>query len=213
MNIKILFLDFNGTLINDWASSFAGMRAIFKKFNKPCPSLEEYIRSVAFLGDYIKFYYNHGIGEFVGKEELYNIYIPAYYAHIKNPKIIPGVHDTLTKFKQEGIEIHIITAAAEDFAGDLIEAVNVAQYCSSFHFDINNKAECINAIISDMSIQPDQCVMIGDLPSDVLHAKEARIRGIAFLNTYVPRDLFSGLYGMDYATPHFDGLLDYFLSE
>jgi hypothetical protein len=44
----ILFLDLNGTCVDDWESLYGGVRAIFQYFNKPIPPLAEYVRAIGF---------------------------------------------------------------------------------------------------------------------------------------------------------------------
>lgn len=208
----MLFLDLNGTIIDDWDSFFVGVSATFKHYGVKCPSLEECIRIIASSGDYLEFYRKYGITS-IERDDLYKIYAPAYYAHKDDVKLIPHVYKTLEYLKNSGVEIHIVTAARKDLAEYLIYEANLEQYCDGIHFHVHNKQAQVKAIIDGLDISPEECAMMGDLPSDVAHAKNAGIKGIAFLNKHVPRDVFSELHDMDYATPYFNGLLDFILNQ
>lgn len=208
MKHRVLLLDLNGTVIDDWEASHAGVRAIFAHHKKRCPTLNEYIRAVAITGDYHAFYVDNGVN--VGRDELYEIYLPAYHAHQSDVELIPGVHETLKDLKRAGIEIHIVTAARKDFAEHLIEVADIAKYCESFHCHVHDKHAQICAIINGMEVTLKECAMVGDLPSDVRAANWAGITSIGFMNRHVPRDVFSDVK-MDFTAYKFSDLLQFLL--
>src|SRR3989344_4058699 len=136
MKCEILFLDLNGTLIDDWEASFAGVVAIFREHNKSIPQIEEYIRAVALHGDYKQFYVTHGIE--VGRNDLYRTFIPAYHQHL-NGKIclMPGVVEGLKQIRTKIKEIHIITAGRKEGFGEyLLSRTGIQECCDSFHFHV-----------------------------------------------------------------------------
>lgn len=211
MLIKILFLDLNGTVIDDWDSSYVGVQAIFKKYQTQCPSLDTYIRKVALTGDYHGFYIDNGVK--ATRDDLYEIYTPSYRKHAGEAVVMPNVHDALEAIKSLGVEIHLLTAARKDFAEVLVKQANISQFCDAFHYHVHNKSAQIHAVIDGMDVLPQECAMIGDLPSDVRHAKKVGVKGIAFLNRHVPRDLFGQIHDMDFATDSFEGLLQFVLQS
>jgi len=201
---KVLFLDLNGTLVDDWEQVYIGMKALFNFYGKPVPSLRELIESVAFNGDYTSFYRDRGIGN--DGMDLHDVYLPAYQKVIGKVSVSPFLHEVLTKLKEAGVEIHLLTAARGDFAQKLVDRADIAKYCEAFHFHIHNKAAQVEAVISGMDVRPENCFMVGDLPSDVLHSKKAGIKGIALLNGHVPWELFSDITEMDLALFDLRGL-------
>jgi len=209
MAIRMVFLDLNGTIVDDWPSSYAGVCAVFTTHGLPCPTLDEYIRFVALSGDYLSFYQAHGLAH-VDREAIYNTYMPAYHGHANEVRVANGAYDVLETLLSLRIEVHIVTAAGKDLAEHLVEATRIRAYCENVHMHVHNKAAQVEAVIDGMRrVQRKECVMMGDLPSDVLHAKQARIHGIAYANPHVPRDIFSSVPGMDFAATSFDGLLTY----
>ena len=206
---KVLFLDLNGTLVDDWGQAYTGMKAIFDHYDRPAPSLKEFIKAVAFNGDYTSFYNKHEIGK--DGMDLHDVYLPAYHRVINDVSVVPFLHEVLEELKKAGVEIHLLTAARRDFADRLVELSGVAKYCEAFHFHIHNKAAQVEAVISGMDVDQKNCFMVGDLPSDVLHSKKAGIKGIALLNSHVPRELFSEITEMDLAIFDLRGLLKFVL--
>lgn len=191
MSHRVLFLDLNGTMLDDWQPSYAGVRAIFDHYERPCPTMADFIRGVAHTGDYHGFYVHNGID--VTRDELYALYVPAYHAHQDEIELVPGVHDTLTRIKDAGVELHVVTAARKDFAERLILQARIGHYCDGFHYHVHDKYAQVCAIINGMEIDPAQCAMVGDLPSDVYAANRAGIAGIGFMNRHVPRDVFDNV--------------------
>lgn len=187
--LKLVFLDLNGTIVDDWDVSHVAVAAIFKHYGKPCPSLEEYVAAVATSGDYHRFYLSHGIQ--ATREELYAIYSPAYYAHRQEAVVIPGACDFAEWLTETGVEVHLLTAARRDFAEPLVDAAGIGPYCAAFHYHVHNKAEQMLAVIDGASTRPQECLMIGDLPSDVMAAKSVGAHAALIVNRHVPETVLS----------------------
>ena len=209
MHIKLLFLDLNGTCVDDWEAVYLAVNAVFDHYGIDCPPMENFIRTVAQNGDYLSFYRNHGIT--ASREDLYKIYLPVYKEHTPEVVVMDSIHDSLDMIQRSGVEIHILTAARKDLACRLIEMADIGQYCEAFHYHVHNKHAQIEAIIDGMDIEPHECAMMGDLPSDVVHAKRAGIKGIAFENRHVPRDIFDGIEDIDYVASSFPHLARYII--
>lgn len=208
MSHRVLFLDLNGTLIDDWIPSYAGVRAVFDHYELPCPTLADFIRGVAHTGDYRGFYLDNGIE--ATRDELYEVYIPAYHAYQDELELMLGVHPALAQLQGAGIEMHIVTAARKDFAEHLILQAHIAPYCDGFHYHVHDKHAQVCAIINGMDVDPAQCAMIGDLPSDVYAANRAGISSIGFMNPHVPSDVFEGV-AMHFQCDHWNNLAPFLL--
>lgn len=210
MTTKVLFLDLNGTLVDDWDPAYAAICAIFTKFHLPSPTLAEYITEIAVTGDHHGFYENHGVVS--TRDELYEIFILAYKKHSRETIPFPNLHSALTRMKNAGIILHLVTAARYDLAHPLVEATNISQYFTGEHYHIHHKQNAVESVLTSSGVVPEYCAMLGDLPSDIVHAKQAGIAGIAFLNKHVPKKLFSELHSMDYATPSLHDVASYMIN-
>ncbi len=103
--------------------------------------------------------------------------------------------------------------ARKDMAEHLIDATDIRKYCECVHVHIHNKARQVQAVIDTMDLKRSECLMMGDLPSDAIHAKEAGIHGLVYVNEHVPRDIFGSSTNIDFATTSFVGLLDYIRAQ
>jgi phosphoglycolate phosphatase-like HAD superfamily hydrolase len=147
---------------------------------------------------------------YTDKHTLFEIFLPAYKACIHataQERVFPGVRETLEVLHERRIEVHIITAAQSGLAFWLIDEIGLYDRCAGFHCHVHNKAAQIHAVIDGTDISPSRCLMMGDLPADVLYAKEAGVRGVGFANPDVPRSIFRGI-PMDHFVLEFSGLLD-----
>jgi len=207
MATRILFLDVNGTVIDDWAPAYEGLAAVLDHYGIERPTLETYIHEVGIDGDYHEFYLRRGI--YASRDALYKIFSPVYREHATEIQLMPGVHEALRAMKATGVEIHILTAARKDFIEPLLLESGVHELCDSYHYHVHDKSEQVRAVVSGMHIPDNECVMVGDLPSDVVHAKRADIRAVGFHNPHVPKDVFTDIFDMDYFTFSFQGLADY----
>ena len=198
MTIKVVKVDFNGTIIDDWKTAYAGSCAVLEYYGFSIPSFDEYVRTLALTGDYYGYYAQHGnVGT---RDEVYKIFIQAYNEHASEVKVFEGVYRALDSIMSAGIEIQLVTAAREDFAGPLVSAIGIDIFLTEKFFHVLDKSEAIERTLISKRIEPCECVMIGDLPSDIRHSKKAGIIGVAWLNRDVPRDVFNDVYDMDYAT-------------
>ena len=196
--IKVLKVDFNGTIIDDWQSAYTASSAVLEYYGYDIPLFDEYVRELALSGDYYGYYARRGkIGS---RDEVYQIFIKAYAEHSSGIQVFTGVHEALENIVESGVEIHLVTAAREDFAGRLVDKTGINKYLTKKFFHVLDKADTINNTLSSQRLKVHECAMIGDLPSDVRSAKKAGILGIAWLNHDVPLDVFKDVYSMDYVT-------------
>ena len=90
------------------------------------PAFDEYVRELALSGDYYGYYTRRGkIGS---RDEVYQTFIKAYNEHISDVKVFEGVYKALDIIVQSDIDIHLVTAAREDFAGPLVDYLNIDSY-------------------------------------------------------------------------------------
>ena len=197
-SIKVLKVDFNGTIIDDWHSAYIASCAVLEYYGYNIPTFDEYVRELALSGDYYAYYARRGkIGT---RDEVYKIFIKAYAEHSAGIQVFAGVHEAFKSIVESGIEIHLVTAAREDFAGRLVDKTGINKYLTKKFFHVLDKANAINNTLTSQRLRVHECAMIGDLPSDVRSAKKAGILGIAWLNPDVPLDVFKDVHNMDYVT-------------
>ncbi len=99
MAIRMVFLDLNGTLIDDWPSHEAGIQAVFRTNGLPEPALAEFLRFVSQTGDYLSFYHKHGLAH-LDKDTIYDVYHASYQEHQEMVRLVPGALQTLRELRR-----------------------------------------------------------------------------------------------------------------
>jgi len=209
MRIKHLFVDLNGTILDDWKILYRAIRVIFETSPDLCPSLQDYIRKVANNGKYFDTCRSFGATQ--TSEEMLSVILETYRAVTKEIAA-PFIRETLSILTAQGVTIHVLTSAETSHAKHLFEVAEIASFCKYFYSGKDDKTAALEEVIRELHLQKNECAMIGDLPSDAAHAKRAGITAIAFMNPDVPRDLFSGVE-IDFAVLSFDGVIPFVLSD
>ncbi|MDA2921800.1 HAD hydrolase-like protein [Patescibacteria group bacterium AH-259-L07] len=182
---KTVFLDWNGTLLNDTKIWWDSITEIFRIFNIVPPTVEEYFTELG--GDYLDIYRSRGI--FASRDELNEIYGTYYNAHIHKAELYPTARTTLQLLSQSKTTLDLISTQQEELALPLLETFDIVEFFSIMRFHVLKKSQVITEIVDQYNLDPQTCFYIGDSPSDIKHAKKAGINAIAFLNGFVPEHL------------------------
>jgi phosphoglycolate phosphatase-like HAD superfamily hydrolase len=120
-----------------------------------------------------------------------------------------GTEQVLLALRSSNIATHVVTSARTDFAELLLDHGGIRELVDEVHASSHNKARTFTSILERTGCEPTECVMLGDLPSDVQYAKQAGIVGIGLMNSHVPREVFQTVTDMDYFALHLKGFLGY----
>src|SRR3989344_4717538 len=183
--MKLILLDWNGTLLDDIPVWYDAVQEIFRRFGKEAPTIEQYFRELE--GDYLAIYTSRGIE--ATRDELNEIYEPHYQEHIHNARLIPNVRKTLQGLKRQGHTIWLVTGQQEQLVSPLLKKFRISSYFRGGKFHAMNKAEVIREIREAEKVAQEDCFLVGDAPSDIRHATRAGITSIAFLGGYIPEEL------------------------
>lgn len=187
----IVFIDVNGTALDDWPAVVHGVNGVLAHYSVPRVSAEAYISEVARCGDYERFYRVRGIR--ASRDRLYELFLPAYRRHLHEVSLMPGVHEALARIARGGYEVHILTAARKDFVEPLLTAAGIHELCDSCHYHVHDKAAQVEAVLYGTEVSRQRCALLGDIPSDMRSARQAGVRAVAFKNPHVPAHLFKGV--------------------
>jgi pyrophosphatase PpaX len=94
----------------------------------------------------------------------------------------PGILPLLDLLRQHGLRLAIVTGKGEHSADISVEALGLQPYFERIeigHPDYNNKTDNINRVLAGWGIDPSQVAYVGDMASDMYHAKEAGVLPIA----------------------------------
>ncbi|BAQ60891.1 phosphoglycolate phosphatase [Geminocystis sp. NIES-3708] len=101
--------------------------------------------------------------------------------HIANLKPFVGIKEALSKLKQQGFNLGIVTSNMEDNVLEFLEN-NELEYYFDFVYSANTlfgKNKTINKLIKKHKLVIDEIVYVGDETRDIEAAKKSKIKVIA----------------------------------
>ncbi len=206
--LQIVFLDVNGTAIDDWIAIHAAVCAVFEQYGKTPPTIEEYARVIGTAGDYKEWYEMHDI--VATREELYAHWSPGYAAHEHTIRVVAGLPQFIAALKERNVELHVLSSARRDVIEHLVERAGLGSgICEAHHYHVHDKAAQVRAVVHGSGFAQNECVMIGDMPADMQACKDAGIHGILMHLPQTPPLLKAQacVVGcLDYASNFYDAL-------
>lgn len=186
---KMILFDWNGTLINDAEIWHKSISKIFESCGlEPIP-LREYVKKWTGLGDYVHVYRSCGIN--LSQKQLDEIYLAEYQKHLDEIALSPNARKTLIELKDRKIELGIVTAQLRAIFEPIFDRLSLKEHFSEVVVEAWKKNSVISRLCYIKKIPKQNCYYVGDMPSDIRHAKEAGVKSIAYLTGHVPEDLLS----------------------
>lgn len=201
--MKILFCDWNGTLLKDVDLWHEAMSHVFLAFDKQPPGALEYFQELATNEDWRGIYEKNGI--LAPSDEINGLYRPAYKARMHAAKLSYGAKTTLKRLKRNGILLVLITAQYEELVAPLLDTFSMRDLFINVFFHAVDKKAFMQMVMREHKVCPEDCYMISDTPFDVRHAKQAGVTAIGFLNR-ANSEISLRAAGADYCIHAFDEL-------
>lgn len=187
-NIKIIFWDFDGVIINSNATRDKGFSEVLKDFPKDqVDSLLEYHKINGGLSRYVKFRYF--FEEILKKEiteneilELANRFSIIMRDLLVDPKLLitetmEFIEKNYTKYK-----MHIVSGSDGNELRYLCKELAIDEYFLSIHGSPRPKLNIVNKLILDNNYNSKDCILIGDSINDFEAAEENKIYFKAYNN-------------------------------
>ena len=178
MKIKLVAFDVNGTLFDDTRIFWEAINGIFPKYGKkklPLKTLQE-----KFGQPWTRIYREFGITEeVVSDAKLYQIYNQLYESQ-SSPTPAPGLKETLSWLKAEGVALAIISTQQNKITVPLLEKHNLVQNFSEISGNVSDKTVALQNLMSSFDLLPKQVAYVGDQEDDVINAQKAGCISIAF---------------------------------
>lgn len=176
--VKHVFIDFNGTLLNDIDLCLSLLNKMLKEQNKELVGIDKYKEIFTFpVKDYyVKAGIDFNIESF---ESLAHKFMDEYVIEYKKCMLYDGVIDTLDYLRKKGLKLYILSASKQSILDEQCEYYNLTP-----HFDniigiktiyANSKEDVAKEFIYNLDIDKSEALFIGD----TLHDNEvANIVGI-----------------------------------
>ena len=187
MRIELVIFDLDGTLISSAETIYEATVYSLNALNIPgdMPH-EEFNKRIGLHFEDIFDDFGIKLPDF---EEFITIYKSVYFDFIESSKIYPGVLEIIKYLKENGIKISLLTTKAQDQADKILNFFNMSpdfDYIMGRRPGIAHKPspEPLLTICSDLSIDPVNCMIVGDSEMDIQCGKNAGAKTCAVTYGY-----------------------------
>lgn len=185
INEKIIFWDWNGTLLDDTSICLATMNRMVEKRQMSLLSLEKYREVFGF--PVIEYYRAVGF-DFQDEsfEDLSVEFIGQYTNSLKNAPVTNNAESILKYFTGRGIRNVIVSAMKQDMLEQSVEEKGLKQYFTTIlgvgNIYASSKSEMALTFVRKEGIEGNNIVFIGDTVHDFEVAEEIGCRCILVAN-------------------------------
>ena len=195
-NIRTIFWDWNGTLLNDMQICINSINKMLKERNKELISPEVYRKIFTFP---VKDYYEKAGFDFT-KEDFAKPaieFIDIYTENLSSAPLFENTEKVLNFFKQKNIHQYIISAMEQESLTKSVKERNIKNYFQKIT-GINNhyaasKIDRAKQLIKETNIKPGEICLIGDTIHDYEVAQEIACNCILVANGHQNKERLSSL--------------------
>lgn len=184
MSRDVLFFDLDGTLIQSSEGVTRCVAYALEKMGQPVPAMPELRK---WIGPALRTSFGPVFGDAERVERAVELYRERFESDgWKEYELYPGIEAVVRSLKAYGHRMAIVTAKTESHAqrivehlpfGDCFEDVTGASLDSTR----SHKPQLVGEALRRLSLQPEQCWMIGDRRMDIEGARHHGMRNIGVL--------------------------------
>lgn len=191
MKLDLVIFDLDGTLMSSHETIYKATVQSLNKLDIPgeIPHDKFYSR----IGLHFEDIFNEFGIPVIDFEEFINVYKSIYFDFIDSSEIYPGVRETLKKIKSLEIKTALLTTKAQDQADKITNHFGLAadlDYIMGRRPGIAHKPspEPLLKICDDLSIKPENCMIVGDSEMDIQCGKNANAKTCGVTYGYRTRE-------------------------
>lgn len=184
MSRDVLFFDLDGTLIQSSEGVTRCVAYALEKMGQPVPAMPELRK---WIGPALRTSFAPVFGDTERVERAVALYRERFESDgWKEYELYPGIEAVVRSLKADGHRMAIVTAKTESHAqrivehlpfGDCFEDVTGASLDSAR----SHKPQLVGEALRRLSLQPEQCWMIGDRRMDIEGARHHGMRNVGVL--------------------------------
>ncbi len=178
MQIKLVILDFDGTLGDTRKNIIKTLQMTLKEMNYPVPSEDECGKTIGLVlkNAFIKLCNISEIEAELCVKKYKHIF--AENKKILIPQLFSGVKETLAAFKKQNILISIASSRTSVSLKEFVDEMGLSEYINFIlgAEDVKNpkpNAEPVLKTLKHFKIAPENALVVGDMPYDILMGKNA----------------------------------------
>lgn len=181
---KVVVLDFNGTSFDDLHVAFGSVQEIFRTYNIPCPTLEQYREEIT--ANYMEFYYSHGFLRTTTGDELNKIRNRFYKINDGSAKIRSDTRKTLAHLAFYHIRMAIVSA--ESLTNLYRQLIRHGDLQKNFDFiraeawGENGKEKALLQVAEVFDEDPSNMIYVDDSVDGLTSARNVGVIPVAFTN-------------------------------
>ncbi|MBE0601719.1 MAG: HAD family hydrolase [Firmicutes bacterium] len=168
MNGKVIFWDWNGTLLDDVGYALGVRNRVFPRFGLPAiEDLRTYHEQFTFP---VRLYYERaGVTEenFV---QVANAWMDEYLRGCHAVPLFPDALDALDSLQAAGFAQVVLSASQEDNLRDQLQNAGILQRFEAVlglsHIYATDKTEIARDWLTEANVEPASCVLLGDTAHD-----------------------------------------------
>lgn len=193
MITRSVLLDLDGTLIDSYPGILASCRAALRALGHE-PDEAPDIRTM--IGPPIEGTMQVLLQSF--GDDRVDEAVAAYRRHYGESGFLgsvpyPGIGEALSDMKRSGLSLYLATSKRVIFANRILDHLKFAEWFDGIYGSVpggalDHKPELLAHILSERSLSPSHCVMVGDRRYDISGAHAVRMRGLGVLWGFGARD-------------------------
>lgn len=179
--LEAVFVDWNGTLLDDLRVAYGSVQHFFSDYDLLCPTLDQYREYIS--TDFMQFYTAFGIPQ-EHCSLLQSSRRNYIYDHWSDVSLHEGVVDFLCLCHRSSIPVFLVSGESAAILYERHKQFAIASFFTEVIGLRRFKTDSFIRIVREHGLSPDRCVFIDDSRLGLHEAASVGIVSIAFLKGY-----------------------------
>ncbi len=180
--LRAVLFDYNGTLLNDLPLAFASVQKIFRCYQLPEPTLEQYRDEIT--SNFMEFYWNHGMPRQVTGDDLNKIRKEYFKDHWTKAYFRPDTESVLKKCREQNLLVAIVSAEIKESLEKRLAEAKLDGYFHLVRTQAWPKKEALAETVERLNIPAPSAVYVDDTHEGITDAKSLGMKTIGLTAGY-----------------------------